>query len=192
MILVTRVVIVASTVAAAVVEAYLANSYSPQLFWIALAAFVLMLVTGQRLRAASLPIVMASLYLMPAIFLLTLGPQAGGYGLDVIWILPLLGLILSDRGALEWSLPARWQWPLVTWALLVAIAWPIVFLREADFAVWILPLQRVSNTSVGISPVAGWAERRLFRHRPHAWHSVRSMRCSVGTPTTGRGSGGMC
>lgn len=152
MILVTRVVIVASTVAAAVVEAYLANSYSPQLFWIALAAFVLMLVTGQRLRAASLPIVMASLYLMPAIFLLTLGPQAGGYGLDVIWILPLLGLILSDRGALEWSLPARWQWPLVTWALLVAIAWPIVFLREADFAVWILPLQRVSNTSVGISP----------------------------------------
>jgi hypothetical protein len=27
-----------------------------------------------------------------------------------------------------------------------------VFLREANFALWILPLQRVSNTSIGISP----------------------------------------
>ena len=70
----------------------------------------------------------------------------------VIWILPLLGLILADRGALDWSLPRRWHWPLMTWAVIVAIAWPIVFLREADFALWILPLQRVSNTSIGISP----------------------------------------
>ena len=67
--------IIASTVAAALVEAYLANSYSPQVFWIALAAFVLMLVAGQRLRSVSLPIVMASLYLMPAIFLVTLGTR---------------------------------------------------------------------------------------------------------------------
>ena len=152
MIRLTRGVIIASTVAAALVEAFLANSYSPQVFWTALASFVLMLVAGQHLRSASLPIVMASLYLMPAVFLLTLGPQFGGYGLDVIWILPLLGLILSGRGVLEWSLPARWQWPLVTWAMIVAIAWPIVFLREADFALWILPLQRVSNTSIGMSP----------------------------------------
>ena len=34
----------------------------------------------------------------------------------------------------------------------MAIAWPIVFLREADFALWILPLERVSNTSIGIGP----------------------------------------
>ena len=36
--------------------------------------------------------------------------------------------------------------------MIVAIAWPIVFLREADFALWILPLERVSNTSIGIGP----------------------------------------
>ena len=47
--------------------------------------------------------------------------------------------------------------------MIVAIAWPIVFLREADFALWILPLQRVSNTSIGIAPVGGRAERRLLR-----------------------------
>lgn len=144
--------IVLSTIAAAIVEAFLANLYSPQVFWIALAGFVLMLVLGQRLRSAALPIIMASLYLAPAIFIATLGNTVTGYGQDVIWILPLLGLILSDRGALRWSLPARWQWPLVTWSAIVAIVWPIVFLREADFALWILPLPRVSNTSMGTGP----------------------------------------
>ena len=147
-----RGLVVVSTVAAAVVEAYLANAYTPHLFWVSLALFALMLAAGQRLRSLSLPIVMAAIYLMPAIFLTTVGARLGGYGLDIIWIMPLLGVILSDRGALQWSLPARWQWPLVTWALVVAIAWPIVFLREANFALWILPLQRVSNTSIGISP----------------------------------------
>lgn len=143
--------IVISTIAAALVESVLANAYSPQVFWIALAGFVLTLIAGQRLRAATLPIVMMALYLAPAIFLATLGST--GYGLDVIWILPLLGVILSERVAwLEWSLPARWRWPLVTWAALVAIVWPIVFLREANFALWILPLPRVSNTSVGAGP----------------------------------------
>jgi O-antigen ligase len=143
--------IVVSTIAAALVEAALANTYSPQVFLIALAGFVLMLIAGQRLRATTLPIIVAAIYLAPAIFLATLGYE--GYGLDVIWILPLLGLIVSERAAwVSWSLPARWQWPLVTWAAMVAIAWPIVFLREADFALWILPLKRVSNTSIGTGP----------------------------------------
>jgi hypothetical protein len=36
--------------------------------------------------------------------------------------------------------------------MVVAVAWPIVFLRETDFALWVLPLERVSNTSIGIGP----------------------------------------
>jgi hypothetical protein len=90
------------------------------------------------------------MYLSPAI-MLALGLFTD-FSKDIVWLLPLLGLCLSGSGARQWSLPARWQWPLVTWAMIVAIAWPIVFLREADFAVWILPLKRVSNTSIGISP----------------------------------------
>jgi O-antigen ligase len=74
------------------------------------------------------------------------------FSLDTIWLLPLLGLVLSGPGVFDWSLPRRWHWPLITWAMIVSIAWPIVFLREADFALWILPLPRVSNTSIGIGP----------------------------------------
>src|SRR5204863_9723674 len=117
---VTRAIVVASTVAAALLEAFLANTYSPQVFWISIGGFALMLAAGRRLRPIGLPILMAALYLMPSIFLATLGGESFGY--DSIWILPILGLILSDRGALRWSLPAGWQWPLVTWAMVVAIS----------------------------------------------------------------------
>lgn len=147
----TRAVVMASTIVAAFTEAYLGRAYGPpQVLWIGAGGFVLLLAAGQRLRRIALPILMASAYVAPAVLLTGLG--ARGYWLDVIWILPLVGLILSDRGARGWSLPGRWQWPLITWATLVAVSWPIVFLREADFALWILPLERVSNTSIGIGP----------------------------------------
>ena len=145
--------IVSSTIAAALVEAFLATQYVPQAFFLSLAAFVLMIVAGSRVRSAALPIVMACLYLMPSILHMTIGYERENFGLDAIWMLPLVGLILSERAAwTHWSLPQRWQWPLVTWTAIVAISWPIVFLREADFAPWILPLPRVSNTSMGTGP----------------------------------------
>ena len=148
----TRLLVIASAVLAALVEAYLASVYAAQLLWIGGAGLALTLIAGERLRSTAMPIVMAALYLTPAILLVTLGDRGRGYGVDVIWILPLLGLAISGPGARQWSLPERWRFPLITWAAIVAIAWPIVFLREANFALWILPLQRVSNTSIGIGP----------------------------------------
>jgi hypothetical protein len=147
--LITRGVVIASTIVAAFAELYLAE-VAPPVFWIALGGFVLLLALGSRLRPIALRIVMPAMYLSPAI-MLALGLFTD-FSKDIVWLLPLLGLCLSGSGMREWSLPARWQWPLVTWAMIVAIAWPIVFLREADFALWILPLKRVSNTSIGISP----------------------------------------
>src|SRR5215213_5163883 len=109
---VTRGIVIASTVFACWLEAYLANTYTPQIYWLSIAGFIVIAIAGRRLHSAAMPVVMAALYLMPAIYLATpIGTP--GYGLDVIWILPLMGLIVSDRGAWEWSLPARWRWPLV-------------------------------------------------------------------------------
>jgi O-antigen ligase len=152
MIQAARILVIVSTVLAAFTEGYLGSGTSlvPQVLWIGAAGFIVMLALGERWRSIAMPVLMASLYLTPAILYLAF--NAVDYSLDSIWILPVLGLILSDRGALNWSLPDRWQWPLITWAVIVSIAWPIVFLREADFALWILPLQRVSNTSNGAPP----------------------------------------
>lgn len=145
-----RALVIGSTIAAAVIEGLLATQYAPLAFFIAVAGFLALAFAGRRLRGLALPVLMASLYLTPAMFLALQGDE--GFGLDVIWFLPLLGLILSDR-PLEWSLPDRWRWPLVTWAALVAIVWPIVFLREIDFSPWLLWTNaRVSNTSNGTHP----------------------------------------
>ena len=147
--LVTRGVVIVSTVIGALTEAYLATN-APPILWVAIGGFILMVIAGSRLRAGALPILMAAMYLTPAIYLAWRGGE--DFSLDSIWILPLLGLVLSGPGVWQWSLPVRWQWPLITWSVLVSVTWPIVFLREADFAPWILPLERVSNTSIGISP----------------------------------------
>ena len=146
----TRVIVVASTVLAAFAEAYLATPYwPPQTIWLASASLLLMAAIGYRARLVALPAVLSMPYLMPALLLVWRGDENAS--LDFFWIMPLLGLVLSGPGALHWSLPARWQWPLVTWATIVAITWPIVFLRETDFALWVMPLS-VSNTSVGRGP----------------------------------------
>lgn len=147
---VTRGIVIASTIAAAFVEAYLATEYAPSILWIAVAGFALLLAIGYRIRPIALPVMLSATYVAPVLLLIFNDGQ--DFSLDIVWILPLLGLILSGPGVLRWSLPSRWQWPLITWALVVAVSWPIVFLREADFALWILPLKRVSNTSIGIGP----------------------------------------
>ena len=137
---------------AAITEAYLATWDARQVFWIALAGFAATLAAGHRYRHIALPVIMPLLYVMPAIYHVWIGYKEFGY--DAIWLLPLLGLTLSSPTPLAWSLPKRWQWPLATWAAIVSISWPIVFLRESDFTWWvaIVPLERVSNSSDGIGP----------------------------------------
>jgi len=146
-----RILVVVSTVLAAFAEGYLGAGTSgrPQVLWVGAVGFVATLALGQQWRSIAMPVLAAAMYLTPAILYLAF--NAVDYGLDAIWILPLLGLILSDR-VREWSLPVRWQWPLITWAAIVALAWPIVFLREVDFNLWILPLPRVSNSGDGAPP----------------------------------------
>lgn len=148
-----RSVVLASALMAALIEAYLATIqlYS-SLFWFSIALAIGVFAIGYRARTAGLPIAMMAMYLMPAVYLRWLGRGGEHFGLEIIWILPLLGLIASGRGALTWSLPRTWQWPLVTWALVVSVSWPIVFLRELDFYPGILPLGGIANSSIGGTP----------------------------------------
>ncbi|HEX6216977.1 MAG TPA: hypothetical protein VFZ38_19215 [Vicinamibacterales bacterium] len=146
----TRALVIASTVLAAFAQTYLATFYwPPQTIWIASASVIVLAIAGDRLRAFVLPAVLASIYFMPAFLYVTRGGET--FVLDFLWTMPLLGLALSGPGAQRWSLPERWQWPLITWACIVSISWPIVFLRETDFSLGLLS-ESVSNTSIGVAP----------------------------------------
>ncbi len=151
MLQVTRALVIASTVVAAFAEAYLATWYSPRYaIWLASASLIASAAIGYRARAVAVPAVLSMLYLMPAI-LIAAGVNEN-YSFDYYWLMPLTGLALSGPGAMSWSLPRRWQWPLVTWAALVALSWPVVFLRETDFDLAVLAMNP-SNTSAGVSPL---------------------------------------
>ena len=147
----TKGVVIVSTLAAAFVELYLATTPAfPQVFWIAVTGFAVTLVASVwRPQPVVAPVVFFA-YLTPALFVAW--ASFDHFSLEIVWLLPLLGYLVAGRGAWQWSLPAPWRWPLVAWALFVAVSWPIVFLREIDFDPSILPLSRAANTSIGISP----------------------------------------
>jgi hypothetical protein len=118
--------------------------------WATSASLLAAAAIGHAARFIALPIVLSMLYLMPAI-LIASGVNEN-FSFDFYWLMPLTGLALSGRGVLRWSLPRQWQWPLVTWAAIVAISWPIVFMRETDFRLAVLAMSP-SNSSAGFSPL---------------------------------------
>ncbi|PWT90483.1 MAG: hypothetical protein C5B54_07120, partial [Acidobacteria bacterium] len=59
----------------------------------------------------------------------------------------LLALILSTIDFRSWRLPAGWKFPIVYWALVIALSWPIVLLRELDFRPYLTLHSTVFNNS---------------------------------------------
>ncbi len=49
-----------------------------------------------------------------------------------VWLAALAGIVTSFSWT-RWQAPVRWQWPLMLWLLGVALSWPIIAAREADF-----------------------------------------------------------
>jgi hypothetical protein len=147
----TRALVVLSTALAAFAEGALATPYfPPQTIWFAAAAALLLALVGERVRPVVLPILLASMYLLPAIMIVAIANE--NFSIEYVFLLPLLGLCLSGRGAAQWSLPQPWRWPLITWGIIVSVSWPMVFMREADFRWWVLWSSSAANMSKGISP----------------------------------------
>ena len=148
---VMRAIVIVSAVLAAFAETYLATWYSePYVIWVASASLIGAAAIGHRARAILLPAVLSMLYLLPAI-LIAAGINEN-FSFDFYWLMPLTGMVVSGPGMSRWALPERWQWPLVTWAGIVAISWPIVFLRETDFSLAVLAMNP-ANSSGGGSPL---------------------------------------
>jgi hypothetical protein len=146
----TKGVVIASTLAAAFVELYLATRLiHPQFIAIGIAGFIAAVVAGRMWPGPAAGGLLVVSCLAPTLYVIWNGFENASF--EIMWALPLLGVILAGR-PLHWNLPPRWRWPIVAWALVIAASWPIVFLREIDFDPGILPRPRVANTSVGISP----------------------------------------
>jgi hypothetical protein len=74
---------------------------------------------------------LSGFYLVPALFMFTSAFVPAGCW--VIWMAPLCGLLVATTSLRLWALPDALKVPLACWSLTVAVTWPIIILREADF-----------------------------------------------------------
>jgi len=100
------------------------------------------------------PIAGASLYLVPVIALGLTGRS------HFSAMNPVLAVLLASLAAAPRApvVPHPWRAALVCWALVVAVSWPIVALREVDFSRDLLWNFRVPTAAGGFPPpaVVGW------------------------------------
>jgi hypothetical protein len=59
-----------------------------------------------------------------------------------LWLAALAGFVAGGLPWTTWQSPWPWRWPLMLWLLGIAVSWPIIAAREADFGA-ILPSDTV-------------------------------------------------
>jgi O-antigen ligase len=147
-----RALIIASAAAAV----GLATVLGPRAAWYpTLIAAALAALLSWRAPAIVPPVIVSCLFLMPV----------ASFGLKWRWhfsdLTPALGLLVASLAV---AIPRTatvsnpWRAVLACWALVVAVSWPIVALREIDFSWPLLWTFRVPTAAGGFPPpaVVGW------------------------------------
>lgn len=65
------------------------------------------------------------------------------------WLAGVLGVVLAGSDVRRWYVPTAWKVPIALWALTVALSWPVVVLRELDFAPGLTLSLRLAGNGVG-------------------------------------------
>ena len=153
-----RVLVILSALAGLVVEMWLGQREWALLGPLTAGAGVGALLLARRAQAWAFAIPLSVAFIVPVLFQASIGRFLPSY--HVIWFAAMLGAVIGGPGAVtSWSIPARWRLPLVFWALLLAVAWPLVVAREADFTwAWLTRGHHMANSGVGGPPpvIAVW------------------------------------
>ena len=102
---------------------------------------------GARAASAGVPALWVLLApLAPVLLLYGFGRQ--GAVVDVVWMAGLTGSLFRMVSWSRWAMAPTWRLLLGGWALVLALAWPVVVLREAGFGL---------NALRGMSEFNSWA-----------------------------------
>ena len=84
----------------------------------------------------------------------------------VPWMIALLTVLGQRRVLRRWHMPLSWQWPVVGWAAIVALSWPIGVCRELHFVLPGEALGRAVNNIRGLSALtaAFWVARTALMY----------------------------
>lgn len=122
----------------------------PALPWVCLVALVGSFFAARRYPAAVMAGWLSCTYVAPGLLALTLG-DFRHWDLTP-WLLGLVGTMLATSDPSRWHLPPRWRAPLVVSMLVVALSWPIIWLREFDFLPSVVGRADVATNGAGGSP----------------------------------------
>jgi len=147
-----RAFIIASAAAAVGVATLLGTRAA---WYPTLVAAVLTALLSSRAPAIVPPVIISCFYVMPV----------ASFGLTGRWhfsaLTPVLALLLASLAVAiprTATLPNPWRAALACWALVVAVSWPIIALREIDFWWPLLWSFRIPTAAGGFPPpaVVGW------------------------------------
>lgn len=135
-----------------------ATFVTPSLIVPAATAFGLSWLAAVFLGDVVASIVLFTMYFVPSACFLWFGGFM--YWSYAIWFGALCGSMLPRAFGSAWAFPLRFNTALVLWALVLALSWPIVVLREVDFVPAMLSPAGISAVSARLpqspSVIAVW------------------------------------
>lgn len=153
----SKITVVASACVAVLFGAWLGAREWHLLLPLSVAALMIGTVAGRQWPLWSWTAVLSVAYIFPALFLLTRGFMQPSYW--VLWFAALIGAAVGNLDFQRWSYPERWKWPLAYWSLAVALVWPVVVAREANFSWDLMSRYHLASAGAGGGPppvVAVW------------------------------------
>jgi hypothetical protein len=145
----TRLIVLASTLLAAVAHGWLAQ-WQPLIAPAAFIAFIVTFAAARYRVAYGMAIAAASAYVAPATLWLAFG--AADYHIMLVWLAAVAGPVFATARWDRWSLPVAWRFPLTTWALVIALSWPVIAAREVDFNAIAATTLQGTNAAFGAPP----------------------------------------
>ncbi|MBA3269978.1 MAG: O-antigen ligase family protein [Acidobacteria bacterium] len=148
----SRLVVLISLLSAGVAHAFFAGQFVPALPWAAAAALVVSFgLSKVSLRLGLTPALLLT-YAAPAVLMVGFGTP--DYHQLLVWMALFAGPIVAASDWSQWHVPGRWKAPVICWAMVIAVTWPIVALREVDFSLVAARTLDTPNAMLGGPPPA--------------------------------------
>jgi O-antigen ligase len=155
---ITKLVVIISSLVALWLLARLVSRAIPPILVPSVVAFVAAWASAALVGDVIATLILALVYVVPALCMAWFNNFSFSY--YAIWLAALCGSMLPRSAVSEWALPRPFNFPVVLWALVLALSWPIVLLREVDFLPGLpgLDPESFANARVPRSPaiIAVW------------------------------------
>lgn len=148
----TKIIVFASLLAALTTEVWLLRPAWPNSALLTLGAFFGSLAAFLSFGDVVVVIILPLAYVLPIGFRFLAGHWDATLWLP--WLAALAGVVVPRALDSRWRFPNPWKAPLLLWALVVAMSWPIVAARELDFSLATLYERHLATSIRGGTPAA--------------------------------------